>query len=406
MATTFFFRAVASDGKPRTGTLIAENDKAVAGELRRQGLIPVYIGLSKGSSGGFELKLPSLGGGRRRKDVLFFTQELATLLNAGVPLDRALSIVAQLTNRGDFRAVVMDVMRILKGGKSLAESLATRPTHFSELYINMVRAGEASGSLAQIFDRLAEFERTRDDLRGYIVSSLIYPMLLTLVGLGSIFVLLNFVVPKFAQIFSDPRMKIPTPTAILLEVSAMVQAYWLPTALTLLAAVVLFQFYIRTVAGRLWWDTIRLKMPLLGDALRKAETARFARAMSTLVAASVPLVQSIGIARGILNNRRMSGTLEQVAQGVKRGEGIAGPLTRAGEFPPLAGHLLTVGEETGHLDTMFNRMADIYDGETRAAIRRFTALFEPLIILVMGLVVGSLIMSLMLAITSINDIAI
>src|SRR5690349_18181496 len=404
MATTFFFRAVAADGKPRTGTLTAENDKLVAGELRRQGLIPVYIGLEK-KSGGIELKLPSFGGGRR-KDVLFFTQELATLLNAGVPLDRALSIVAQLTNRGDFRAVVMDVMRILKGGKSLAESLATRPAYFSELYINMVRAGEASGSLAQIFERLSEFERTRDDLRGYIVSSLIYPILLTLVGLGSIFVLLNFVVPRFALIFSDPRMKIPTPTAILLEVSAMVQAYWLPTAITMLAAVVLFQLYIRTVAGRLWWDTIRLKMPLLGDALRKAETARFARAMSTLVAASVPLVQSIGISRGILNNRRMSGTLEQVAQGVKRGEGIAGPLARAGEFPPLAGHLLSVGEETGHLDAMFNRMADIYDGETRTAIRRFTTLFEPVIILVMGLIVGTLIMSLMLAITSINDIAI
>jgi general secretion pathway protein F len=404
MATTFFFRAVASDGKPRTGTLTAENDKLVASELRRQGLIPVYIGLDK-KSGGFELKLPAFGRSHR-KDVLFFTQELATLLNAGVPLDRALSIVAELTNRGDFRAVVLDVMRILKGGKSLAESLATRPSHFSELYINMVRAGEASGSLAQIFDRLAEFERTRDDLRGYIVSSLIYPILLTLVGLGSIFVLLNFVVPRFALIFSDPRMKIPTPTLILLEVSKIVQDYWLPAAVTLVIAVVLFQVYIRTQAGRLWWDTIRLKMPLLGDALRKAETARFARAMSTLVAASVPLVQSIGIARGILNNRRMSGTLEQVAQGVKRGEGIAGPLTRAGEFPPLAGHLLMVGEETGHLDTMFNRMADIYDGETRTAIRRFTALFEPLIILVMGLVVGSLIMSLMLAITSINDIAI
>jgi general secretion pathway protein F len=404
MATTFFFRAVASDGKARTGTLTAENDKLVAGELRRQGLIPVYIGLEK-KSGGIELKLPSLSGSKR-KDVLFFTQELATLLNAGVPLDRALSIVAQLTSRGDFRSVVMDVMRILKGGKSLADSLATRPSHFSELYINMVRAGEASGSLAQIFDRLAEFERTRDDLRGYIVSSLIYPILLTLVGLGSIFVLLNFVVPRFALIFSDPRMKIPTPTLILLKVSAIVQAYWLPAALVLLVSVVLFQVYIRTVAGRLWWDTIRLKMPLLGDALRKAETARFARAMSTLVAASVPLVQSIGIARGILNNRRMAGTLEQVAQGVKRGEGIAGPLARVGEFPPLAGHLLSVGEETGHLDAMFNRMADIYDGETRTAIRRFTALFEPLIILVMGLVVGSLIMSLMLAITSINDIAI
>ncbi len=404
MATPFFFRAVASDGKARTGTLTAENDKLVASELRRQGLIPVYIGLEK-KRGGIEIKLPSFGGGRR-KDVLFFTQELATLLNAGVPLDRALSIVAQLTTRGDFRTVVLDVMRILKGGKSLADSLATRPSHFSDLYVNMVRAGEASGSLAQIFERLAEFERTRDDLRGYIVSSLIYPCLLTLVGLGSIFVLLNFVVPRFALIFSDPRMKIPTPTLLLLEVSAMVQAYWLPAALTLLLAIVLFQVYIRTQAGRLWWDSIRLRMPLLGDALRKAETARFARAMGTLVAASVPLVQSIGIARGILNNRRMAGTLEQVAQGVKRGEGIAGPLAKAGEFPPLAGHLLSVGEETGHLDAMFNRMADIYDGETRTAIRRFTALFEPLIILVMGLVVGSLIMSLMLAITSINDIAI
>jgi len=406
MATTFFFRAVASDGKPRTGTLTAENDKLVATELRRQGLIPVYIGLSKGSSAGFDLKLPSFGGGSRRKDVLFFTQELATLLNAGVPLDRALSIVAQLTSRGDFRAVVMDVMRILKGGKSLADSLATRPSHFSELYINMVRAGEASGSLAQIFERLSEFERTRDDLRGYIISSLIYPMLLTLVGLGSIFVLLNFVVPRFAQIFSDPRMKIPTPTLILLEVSKIVQDYWLIAAVGMLVVGVLFQVYFRTQAGRLWWDTIRLRMPLLGEALRKAETARFARAMATLVTASVPLVQSIGIARGILNNRRMAGSLEQVSQGVKRGEGIAGPLTRTGEFPPLAGHLLSVGEETGHLDTMFNRMADIYDGETRTAIRRFTALFEPLIILVMGLVVGSLIISLMMAITSINDIAI
>jgi general secretion pathway protein F len=254
MATTFYFRAVASDGKPRTGTLTAENDKLVASELRRQGLVPVYIGLSKASSGGFELKLPAFHRGRR-KDVLFFTQELATLLNAGVPLDRALSIVAQLTSHGDFRSVVLDVMRILKGGKSLADSLATRPSHFSELYVNMVRAGEASGSLAQIFDRLAEFERTRDDLRGYIVSSLVYPCLLTLVGIGSIFVLLNFVVPRFALIFSDPRMKIPTPTLILLEVSAIVRAYWFPAFLTLVGIIALFQVYIRTQAGRLWWDT-------------------------------------------------------------------------------------------------------------------------------------------------------
>ena len=404
MATTFFFRAVASDGKPRTGTLTAETDKIVASELRRQGLVPVYIGLEKGVSG-FAFKFPSIGRSKRG-DVLFFTQEMSTLLNAGIPLDRALGIAGELTTKAEFRSIILDVTRLLKGGKSLADSLAVHPGHFPDLYTNMVRAGEASGSLAQIFERLAEFEKTRDELRGYIIGSLIYPALLSVVGLGSILVLLNFVVPQFAQIFSDPRMKIPTSTLMMLKASELLNAYGLWVAGFLIAATVSLRLYIQTPDGRAWWDSFRLKLPLLGDALRKAETARFARAMGTLVSSSVPLVQALGISKGILNNRRIAGTLDRIAQGVKRGEGIAGPLARAGEFPPLAGHLLTVGEETGHIDAMFHRMADIYEGETRTAIRRFTTIFEPVIILVMGLMVGTLILSLMLAITSINDVAI
>jgi general secretion pathway protein F len=403
MATAFHFRAVAADGKLRTGTLSAETDKHAAQELKRQGLIPVYVGLEQKS--GRDFRLPTFERGKRR-DVLFFTQELSTLLSAGIPLDRALSITAELTERASFRSLVLDVLRQIKSGKSPGDSLAAHPSHFSELYVNMVRAGEASGSLAQIFERLADFERTRDDLRGYIVSSLMYPGLLTLVGLGSIFVLLDFVVPRFALIFTDPRMKIPTPTLIMLEASRLMQKYGLAGAIVLAGAVVALLTYVRTAAGALRWDTLRLRLPVLGDALRKAETARFARAMATMVAASVPLVQSIGISKGILNNRRIAGSLDRIAQGVKRGEGIAVPLQRAGEFPPLAGHLLSVGEETGHLDAMFNRMADIYDAETRSAIRRFTSLFEPMIILVMGLLIGTLILSLMLAITSINDLAV
>lgn len=403
MATTYFFRAVASDGKPRSGTLPAENDAQVVRELKRQGLIPVYVGLEQKKE--FGLKLPTFTSGKR-KDVLFFTQELSTLLTAGVPLDRALSITSELTERPAFRTLVLDILRLIKGGKSLADSLAAHPAHFPDLYVNMVRAGEASGSLGQIFERLAEFERTRDDLRGYIISSLIYPGLLTVVGIGSIIVLLEFVVPRFAQIFSDPRMTIPTPTLLMLEASRYLQQYGLWAAAGFTVALMAFISYIRTPVGAMWWDSFRLRLPVLGDALRKAETARFGRAMGTLVAASVPLVQSIGISRGILNNRRIAQSLDAVIQGVKRGEGIAGPLQRAGQFPPLAGHLLSVGEETGHLDTMFQRMADIYDSETRSAIRRFTSLFEPLIILVMGIVVGTLILSLMLAITSINDVAI
>ena len=401
---TFFFRAVAADGRMRTGSLSGDNEKLVTRELRKQGLTPVYVGVSpKGAS--LEIKLPSFGKGRRR-DVLFFTQELSTLLNAGVPLDRALSITAELTERPGFRFIVLDVLRVLKGGKSLADSLNTHPEYFSDLYTNMVRAGEASGGLAVIFERLAEFERTKDDLRSYIISSMIYPALLACVGLGSIFILLNFVVPRFAGIFADSRLKIPVPTQMMLTASQFVQSYWMPAAIALLLLVIAWRIYTRTAPGRLWWDGLRLRIPLLGDALLKAETARFARSMATLVANTVPLVQSLGISAATLGNVTISRALAGVSQGVKRGEGIATPLRKAGVFPPLAAHLLTVGEETGRLDQMFTRMADIYENDTRAAIKRFTAVFEPIVILLMGVMVGALILSMMLAITSINDVAV
>jgi len=400
---SFYFKAMASDGKLRTGTLAGESDKAVARELRKQGLTPVYVGVPQNE--GFALKLPEFTRGKHR-DILFFTQELSTLLNAGVPLDRALTITSELTEGPRFRGVVLDILRVLKGGRSLADSLAAHPKYFGDLYVNMVRAGEASGALAAVFDRLAEFERSRDELRGYIISSMTYPALLTMVGLASILVLLNFVVPRFATVFEESRMKIPLPTQIMLDASKFVQAYWMMALIAVVAVIVAFRTYVRTTVGRLWWDTFLLKTPLLGDAVRKAETARFARAMSTLVANSVPLVQSINIAAAILNNKRMSGSLEGVAMGVKRGEGIAAPLRRSAAFPALAGHLLAVGEETGRLDHMFARMADIYEADTKTAIKRFTSLFEPMVILVMGLMVGGLILSMLLAITSINDIAV
>jgi type II secretory pathway component PulF len=174
----------------------------------------------------------------------------------------------------------------------------------------------------------------------------------------------------------------------------------------IVGGLIAWQSYVRTAKGRMWWDGARLKLPLLGDALLKAETARFARAMATLVANTVPLVQSIGIAAATLQNKMIAAALVGVAQGVKRGEGIAVPLRKAAVFPPLAAHLLTVGEETGRLDHMFARMADIYETDTRDSIKRFTAIFEPVVILVMGILVGSLILSMLLAITSINDVAV
>lgn len=396
------FRAVTPDGRKRTGVLTAPDEAAAARELRRQGLIPLYVGPAPQERS--ERKLPALRFGRRR-DVLFFTQELSTLLNAGVPLDRALSIVAELSGRAEFREVVEDVLRALKGGKSLADSLATRPAYFPPIYVNMVRAGEASGALAQIFERLAEYEKTRDELRGFMVSSLVYPALLTLVGAGSIFVLMYYVVPRFAAAFAASSIRIPPMTQALLDASTFVRAYGLWVLAALAALLAAFRLYIGSPAGRYWWDGFVLKLPLLGQALRKAQTAQLARAMGTLIANGVPLVQSIQIARGILTNRRMADALELVAQGVKRGEGVSAPLAATGMFPPLLAHLLTIGEETGRLDAMFARAAEIYEADTRAAIKRFTALFEPLIILVMGVAVGALILSMLMAISGINELA-
>jgi general secretion pathway protein F len=235
---------------------------------------------------------------------------------------------------------------------------------------------------------------------------MIYPALLAAVGMASIVLLLTFVVPRFASIFEGSTMKIPVPTQIMLEASRIVKTYWWMGAGAIAAALILWRGYVATGAGRLWWDGARLRIPLLGSALLKAETARFARAMATLVANTVPLVQSIGIAAATLNNKTIAAAMAGVAQGVKRGEGIAVPLRKAGVFPPLAAHLLTVGEETGKLDVMFARMADIYETDTRASIKRFTAVFEPIIILLMGVMVGALILSMLLAITSINDVAV
>ncbi|MBA3976224.1 MAG: type II secretion system protein GspF [Candidatus Solibacter sp.] len=403
MATTYQFKAVGQDGRVRTGSLHGESEKKVIAELRKQGLTPVYVGLQ--AQGKSELKLPKFNFGKR-KDVLFFTQELSTLLNSGVPLDRALSITTELTTRAEFKAVVSDVLRTIKGGKSLADALGTKPEYFPEFYVNMVRAGEASGSLGAIFERLSEYEKTRDELKGYIVSSMVYPALLSLVGVATIVLMLYYVVPRFAAVFADSRMKIPTPTLILLEVSNIVRTYGVYALGTLVLGLAGFRQYIVTPAGKLWWHTLTLRIPVLGDALRKAQTSQFARAMGTLVANGVPLVQSLGISRAIMSNQKMSGTLEMVAQGVKRGEGLSVPISKAGAFPPLLAHLLSIGEETGRLDAMFMRAAEIYDGETRAAIKRFTSLFEPLIILLLGVAVGALILSMLLAITSINEVAV
>ncbi len=398
----YFYRAVTVGGKVVEGAFERDTEQAVARELRELGLVPTYIGTGKRKAAvSFELFSRARVSARDR---LFFTQELSTLVNAGLPIDRALSICGELTERKAMRGAIGDVLKHLKSGKSLAEAMATRPEVFSDLYVNMVRAGEASGSMGTVLERLAEFERSADELRGHLISSMIYPALLALVGAGSIFVLMNFVVPKFAEVFTESRAPIPLPTWVMLTASNALRRYGWAVLGVAVAVIFYARYFVGTPAGRRSWHALQLKLPLAGDVFRKIETARFARTMATLVANGVPLVSSLRIVQALLGNVIMGESISAIAKGVQRGEGIAGPLQKTKVFPPLAGHLLTVGEETGKLDDMFQRMADIYDNDTRTAIKRATALFEPVVILVMGLVVGAMVLSMLLAIVSINDV--
>ena len=419
---TFHYRAVTAAGRWQEGTREGRTEKVVARDLQTMGLTPVYIGVSpeaSGAGGGGWLgsllskgEAPASGGARSlwsgnrvtSRDRLLFTQEIATLLNAGVPVDRALTICGELTESKAMRQMLADVLREVRAGKSLADALGAQGKAFSRLYINMVRAGQASGTLAVIFQRLAELEEAATEWRSQLISSLIYPGLLTAVAIVSIGVMMSVVVPRFAQVFESTGLPIPLPTYLVLETSRVIETYGWIALLGVAAGAVMFRRALQTPSGRERWDRFLLRMPLVGELLRRAETARFARTMATLVAGSVPLVQSLGLAKEVVGNRVIAESLDRVAQGVKRGEGLAEPVRKTGVFPPLAAHLLTVGEETGRLDTMFERLANIYDRETDVAIKRATALFEPVVILGMGLMVGVIVLSLLMAITSINDV--
>lgn len=402
---TFFYRAVGKDGGIVNGVVEESTDRAAAVKLQDMGLVPIQLG-TRQRRRLWDLELRWSLSGIRSKDLMFFTQELSTLVNSGLPLDRSLAICKELSDKEKLQSLVDEILKDIKRGRSLADSLSSHPRVFSKLYVNMVRAGEASGSLPLVLERLVEFQQSADELRSYLISSLIYPTLLTLVGGASIVVLLNYVIPKFAEVFQDAGQAMPLPTQILLSLSEFTTSYWW---VMLLAVAILAGGFSRLVAGergRWWWDRLKLRTLVIGEILTKVEMARISRTLGTLVHNAVPLVQALGIVREISGNRVIAQAIRTVAEGVKRGEGVALPMRRAQVFPPLAVHLVEVGEETGRLDVMLLRLADVYDKDVRSAVKNFIALFEPVMILLMGVVVGAIVISMLLAIVSINEVPI
>jgi general secretion pathway protein F len=397
----FRYKAVNAQGSFSEGQVDASDTRTAAYRLQSMGLIPVSIE----EPAHHRSRLPKVFIQHvSKKDILFFTEELSTLVHAGLPLDRSLAITAELAAKPALRNVINDVIKQIKGGKSLAEALSAHPKQFSRLYVNMIRAGEAGGVLDVILGRLVEFERSADELRSYLISALIYPALLTAVGATSVGILLYFVIPKFAGIFEEMGAAIPPMTVAMLWLSRMTRAYWWVVLGATAAAITALRYWIRTPSGGRAWDVLKLKTPLLGPTVLKMEMARFARTLGTLLTSAVPLIAGVRIVQDIANNRIVAEGISKIADGAKRGEGVSRPMREAGVFPGLAVHLVEVGEETGRLDAMLLQVADVYEKDVKTSIKALTSVFEPAIILVMGILVGTVVLSMLMAIFSINEI--
>jgi len=268
----------------------------------------------------------------------------------------------------------------------------------------MVKAGETGGMLEEVLKRIAEFMETSENLRSYIVGALIYPALLSVVGLASVTILTMFVVPRFAAIFHDMGVPLPLPMAILKGFSDFLAGYWWFAVAVVAVLVVYFRRFRSSPQGRLAWDRWTLRIPLVGVVLRKVEVARFSRTLGTLLHGGVPLLQAMTIVRDVIANQGIATMIEPIRNGIKKGEGISQPMKQSGVFPPLAMHLVEVGEESGKLDSMLVQVSDIYDNEVRNGVKNLIAFFEPALILVMGIIIGTIVVSMLLAIFSINDI--
>jgi len=335
--------------------------------------------------------------------VVNFTQDLSALLEAGLQVDGALSTLIDVAEKEKFKEVIKDVLKTVQEGGYLSDALAKHPRVFSTFYVNMVRAGEAGGVLEAVLGRLGDFLESSQDLRDYIKSAMVYPVFLVFVGGISIIILLTFVIPKFSIIFSDMGQSIPLSTRFLIGFSEILRTYWFVILGGFGVIYFFLRRYIRTPVGRLRLDQYKMNFPVGGELIKKIEVARFARTLGTLTKSGVPILQALNLVNEIIGNRAIARSMGKIYERVKEGEMLTKPLGEAGIFPTLAIQMITVGEETGRLDEMLLRVAETYEKVVRNMVKRFISLLEPAMILGMGLVVGFIVISMLMAIFSMSE---
>ena len=406
--TVYTYKATDKNGTYVEGNISASDYKGAIQQIRKLNYYPVKVSEGKGSSklsSGMALSITSWGSPIPLKDLMTLTQQLATLVDSGLTLDDGLATLIKLSETEKIRSVLADVRKQVHAGSSFADALAEHPKVFSKLYVNMIRAGEAGGILGETLSRLALFMEKSVELKNSIRSAMVYPAILTLVGGTAVIILITFVIPQFSKLFEEMGAALPLPTQIMLGLSSLIINYWPALILGIAGSIAAFTFYIKTNNGRLKWDGMLLKLPLFGPLIQKIEVSRFSLTLATLLKSGVPILQAMGIVQSILINRVVSDSIVVLQQALKKGNGLSGPLQKAGIFPPMAVHMITVGETSGALDEMLTKVSKTYDKEVEQSIKQVISLIEPMMILLMAVIIGFIVVSMLLAIFSANDIA-
>ncbi len=405
----YSYKAADTSGKVTSSVIEAEDEKGAVALLQEAGLLPVRIweGSQKISkaSGFFSKDIKSFFQKVSLKDVMFFTQDLTALLEAGLPVDSSLRILFEATENARFKEIVKEILKAIEGGVDLSEALAQHPRTFSNFYVNMVRAGEAGGILNKVLERLGLFLETSQELKDFVKSAMVYPLFLLGVGGLSIIVLMTYVIPNFAVIFADMGDAIPWSTKLLLDLSAAFRSYWWVMILVLAVVVFSLARYLKTEKGRIRFDALKIRLPLMGDLIKKIEVGRITRTLGTLIESGVSILEAITLVKDIVNNQTIAESMDSIYDKVKEGERLSQPLANIDIFPSMAIHMIKVGEETGNLSGMLLKVANNYDKVVKNLVKRVVSLMEPVMILIMGVVIGSIVVSMLMAIFSMNDMA-
>jgi type IV pilus assembly protein PilC len=394
--TTFLYRVRDKAGQTVEGELEAENATLVAGKLRSMGYTPVSIEKRSNASLTSELKIPGLSGRMKLKDVAVFSRQFATMINSGLSLLRALAILAEQTENKALATIVGEIRMDVEKGSSLSAALGRHPKAFSRLYVAMVRSGEASGSLDSVLVRLAETIEKQVDLRRKVKSAMTYPVVVFILVILIATAMLMFIVPQFKTMYADLGGKLPSLTRYLIALSDAVRKFFPFMILAVGLAAFGFRRWIKTDAGRARWDAFKLHVPVFGLLVRKTALSRFSRTLAALTRSGVPILESLEIVSLTSGNTVVAIALEDVQRAVKGGDSLARPLENHEIFPPMVVQMMAVGEETGALDEMLDKIADFYDQEVTATVDALTSLIEPILICVMGAVVGGMIIALYL----------